>query len=63
MNDNDFLKLYDILTKYKDSLTDEENVIYNKLSIIVEQINLSHEYRDKVQELNKRLQGCDEDVK
>ena len=63
MNDNDFLKIYDILTKYKDSLTDEEIVIYNKLGIIVEQINLSHEYRDKVQELNKRLQGCDEDVK
>lgn len=63
MNDNDFLKLYDILTKYQESLTDEESVIYNKLGIIVEQINLSHEYRDKVRELNKRLQGCDEDVK
>lgn len=57
MNDNDLIMLYDIVKDLE--LNDEQQNLVNRLSIIVEQVNLSHEYRDKLQELNKKLQGCD----
>lgn len=60
MNDNDLILLYDMI-KDSDtsSLTEEGKTLIERMSIVVEQIKLSHEYRDKLQELNKKLQGCD----
>ena len=60
MNDNDLILLYDMI-KDSDtsSLTEEGTKLIERMSIVVEQIKLSHEYRDKLQELNKKLQGCD----
>lgn len=62
MNDNDILRIYELLTQDIER-NDNDNKLIERMSIVVEQIKLSHEYRDKLQELNKKLQGCDEDVK
>lgn len=58
MNDNDLIMIYDIVKDIE--LNEEQKKLVDRLGIIVEQINLSHEYRDKLQELNKKLQGCEE---
>lgn len=58
MNDNDLITLYNIVKDLE--LNEEQQKLIERMSIIVEQINLSHEYRDKLQELNKKLQGCEE---
>lgn len=55
MNDNDLITLYNIVKDLE--LNEEQQKLIDRMSIIVEQINLSHEYRDKLQELNKKLQG------
>lgn len=55
MNDNDLIMIYDIVKDI--DLNEEQKKLVDRLGIIVEQINLSHEYRDKLQELNKKLQG------
>ena len=57
LNDNDLIMLYDIV-KYL-VLNDEQKSLVNRLSIIVEQINLSHEYRDKLNVLQNKLKGVD----
>ena len=62
MNDNDILRIYEILTTDNEK-TDEDLKLIERMGIIVEQIKLSHEYRDKLNELNKKLQGCDVDAK
>ena len=60
MNDNDLILLYDMIKDSDiNSLTEEGKTLIERMSIVVEQIKLSHEYRDKLQELNKKLQGCD----
>lgn len=61
MQDNDILRIYELLTKDIEK-NDDDNKLIERLSIIVEQIKLSHEYRDKLNELNKKLQGCDENA-
>lgn len=61
MNDNDLIMLYDIVKDLK--LTDEQEILVSRLSVIVEQINLSHEYRDKLTALQNKLQGVDTDAK
>lgn len=57
MNDNDLIMLYDIVKDLK--LNDEQEILVSRLSVIVEQINLSHEYRDKLTALQNKLQGVD----
>lgn len=62
MNDNDILRIYELLTTDTEK-NDADLKLIERMSVIVEQIKLSHEYRDKLNELNKKLQGCEEDVK
>ena len=57
MNDNDLIMLYDIVKDLELNL--EQKTLINRLSIIVEQINLSHEYRDKLNALQNKLKGVD----
>lgn len=57
MNDNDLIMLYDIVKDLE--LTDEQKTLVNRLGIIVEQVNLSHEYRDKLNALQNKLKGVD----
>ena len=61
MNDNDLVMLYDIVKDLK--LTDDKEILVGRLGVIVEQINLSHEYRDKLTALQNKLQGVDADAK
>ena len=60
MSDNDLIMLYDIVKDLE--LNDEQKSLVNRFSIIVEQINLSHEYRDKLNVLQNKLKGCDNNV-
>jgi hypothetical protein len=60
MNDNDLITLYNIVKDLE--LTDEQQLLVDRLSIIVEQINLSHEYRDKLNDLQNKLKGVDTDA-
>ena len=60
MNDTDLIMLYDIVKDLE--LNEEQQKLIDRLSIIVEQINLSHEYRDKLNALQSRLQGVDTDA-
>lgn len=57
MNDNDLIMLYDIVKDLE--LNDEQQILVDRLSIIVEQINLSHEYRDKLNALQNRMKEVD----
>lgn len=57
MNDNDLIMLYDIVKDLE--LNDEQKKLVNRLSIIVEQINLSHEYRDKLNALQNKMKEVD----
>lgn len=57
MNDNDLIMLYDMVKDLE--LNDEQQILIDRLSIIVEQINLSHEYRDKLNVLQNKLKGVD----
>lgn len=57
MNDNDLIMLYDIVKDLELNL--EQQNLVNRLSVIVEQINLSHEYRDKLNALQNKLKGAD----
>ena len=60
MSDNDLIMLYDIVKDLE--LNDEQKSLVNRFSFIVEQINLSHEYRDKLNALQNKLKGCDNNV-
>ncbi len=57
MSDNDLIMLYDIVKDLE--LNDEQKTLVNRFSIIVEQINLSHEYRDKLNALQNRMKEVD----
>lgn len=57
MNDNDLIMLYNMVKDLE--LTDEQQILVDRLSVIVEQINLSHEYRDKLNALQNKLKGVD----
>lgn len=57
MSDNDLIMLYDIVKDLE--LNDEQQILVDRLSIIVEQINLSHEYRDKLNALQNKMKGVD----
>lgn len=57
MSDNDLIMLYDIVKDLE--LNDEQKKLVNRFSIIVEQINLSHEYRDKLNALQNRMKEVD----
>lgn len=61
MNDNDILRIYELLTNDIEK-NDNDLKLIERMSIIVEQIKLSHEYRDRLNELNKKLQGCEENA-
>lgn len=57
MSDNDLIMLYDIVKDLE--LNDEQQNLVNRFSIIVEQINLSHEYRDKLNALQNKMKEAD----
>ena len=57
MSDNDLIMLYDIVKDLE--LNDEQKKLVNRFSIIVEQINLSHEYRDKLNALQNKMKEVD----
>lgn len=57
MTDNDLIMLYDIVKDLE--LNDGQKTLVNRLSIIVEQINLSHEYRDKLNALQNKMKEVD----
>ena len=57
MSDNDLIILYDIVKDLE--LNDEQKTLINRLGIIVEQINLSHEYRDKLNALQNKMKEVD----
>lgn len=57
MSDNDLIMLYDIVKDLE--LNDEQQNLVNRLSIIVEQVNLSHEYRDKLTALQNKMKEVD----
>lgn len=57
MSDNDLIMLYDIVKDLK--LNDEQKFLVNRFSIIVEQINLSHDYRDKLNALQNKMKEVD----
>lgn len=57
MSDNDLIMLYDIVKDLE--LNDEQKTLVNRFSIIVEQINLSHEYRDKLNALQNKMKEVD----
>ena len=58
MSDNDLIMLYDIVKKDLE-LNDEQKTLVKRFSIIVEQINLSHEYRDKLNDLQNKMKEVD----
>lgn len=60
MNDTDLIKLYDIVKDIE--LKEEQKELVNRLSIVVEQINLSHEYRDKLKALQNKMKEVDTNV-
>ena len=60
MSDNDLIMLYDIVKDLE--LSDEQQNLVNRFSIIVEQINLSHEYRDKLNALQNKMKEVDTNV-
>lgn len=60
MSDNDLIMLYDIVKDLE--LNDEQKTLVNRFSIIVEQINLSHEYRDKLNALQNKMKEVDTNV-
>ena len=60
MSENDLIMLYDIVKDLE--LSDEQKTLVNRFSIIVEQINLSHEYRDKLKALQNRMKEVDTNV-
>ena len=57
MSDNDLIMLYDIVKDLE--LNDEQQKLVNRFSIIVEQINLSYEYRDKLNALKNKMKEVD----
>lgn len=57
MSDNDLIMLYDIVKDLE--LNDEQKTLVKRFSIIVEQINLSHEYRDKLNDLQNKMKEVD----
>ena len=57
MSDNDLIMLYDIVKDLE--LNEEQKTLVNRFSIIVEQINLSHEYRDKLNALQNKMKEVD----
>jgi hypothetical protein len=57
MSDNDLIMLYDIVKDLE--LSEEQENLVNRFSIIVEQINLSHEYRDKLNALQNKMKEAD----
>lgn len=57
MSDNDLIMLYDIVKDLE--LNNEQKTLVNRFSIIVEQINLSHEYRDKLNALQNKMKEVD----
>lgn len=57
MSDNDLIMLYDIVKDLE--LNDEQKTLVKRLSIIVEQINLSYEYRDKLNVLQNKMKEVD----
>ena len=57
MSDNDLIMLYDIVKDLE--LSDEQQNLVKRFSIIVEQINLSHEYRDKLNALQNKMKEVD----
>lgn len=57
MNDNDLIMLYDMVKDLE--LNDEQKTLVKRLSIIVEQINLSLEYRDKLNALQNKMKEVD----
>lgn len=57
MSDNDLIMLYDIVKDLE--LNDEQKNLVIRFSIIVEQINLSHEYRDKLNALQNKMKEVD----
>lgn len=57
MSDNDLIMLYDIVKDLE--LNDEQKNLVNRFSVIVEQINLSHEYRDKLNALQNKMKEVD----
>ena len=57
MSDNDLIMLYEIVKDLE--LNDEQQNLVNRLSIIVEQVNLSHEYRDKLTALQNKMKEVD----
>lgn len=57
MSDNDLIMLYDIVKDLE--LNEEQQNLVNRFSIIVEQINLSHEYRDKLNALQNKMKEVD----
>jgi hypothetical protein len=60
MSDNDLIMLYDIVKDL--DLNDEQKTLVKRFSIIVEQINLSHEYRDKLNVLQNKMKEVDTNV-
>lgn len=57
MNDNDLIMIYDIVKDIE--LNEEQKKLIDRLGIIVEQINLSHEYRDKLNALQNKMKEVD----
>lgn len=57
MSDNDLIMLYNMVKDLE--LNDEQQILVDRLSIIVEQINLSHEYRDKLNALQNKMKEVD----
>lgn len=57
MSDNDLIMLYDIVKDLE--LNNEQKKLVNRFSIIVEQISLSHEYRDKLNALQNKMKEVD----
>lgn len=57
MSDNDLIILYDIVKDLE--LNDEQKTLVKRFGIIVEQINLSHEYRDKLNALQNKMKEVD----
>lgn len=60
MSDNDLIMLYDIVKDL--DLSDEQKTLVKRFSVIVEQINLSHEYRDKLNALQNKMKEVDTNV-